>query len=188
MLSVLRTRPVSAARGAVSTCTRTATRSCRVAATRPFTAAAARAPPSLASSSASTRATPVANGLRWYSTGGLPKHYQLVMPALSPTMTQGNLVKWTKKEGDAVAVGDSLAEIETDKAVMDFESVEDGFLAKIFVQDGTKDVVVGKPVCIIVPNKEDVAKFSSYSPSNAAAPPKPAPAPPAPAPAQAQAQ
>lgn len=66
------------------------------------------------------------------------------MPALSPTMTQGNLGVWHKKVGDAISAGDVLVEIETDKAQMDFECQEDGFLAKILVESGTKDVEVNK--------------------------------------------
>ncbi|XP_058730896.1 dihydrolipoyllysine-residue acetyltransferase component 1 of pyruvate dehydrogenase complex, mitochondrial-like [Vicia villosa] len=70
------------------------------------------------------------------------------MPALSPTMTQGNIAKWRKKEGDKIAVGDILCEIETDKATLEFESLEEGFLAKILVPDGSKDVPVGQPIAI----------------------------------------
>ena len=71
-----------------------------------------------------------------------PPHTILNMPALSPTMTQGNLGQWHKKIGDEVAPGDVLVEIETDKAQMDFECQDEGFLAKIFVKEGTKDVIV----------------------------------------------
>jgi pyruvate dehydrogenase E2 component (dihydrolipoamide acetyltransferase) len=69
------------------------------------------------------------------------------MPALSPTMTAGNIGTWQKKVGDAIAPGDVLVEIETDKAQMDFEFQEDGVLAKILKDSGTKDVAVGN-VCI----------------------------------------
>ena len=68
------------------------------------------------------------------------------MPALSPTMTQGAIGTWQKQPGDAIAQGDVLVEIETDKAQMDFECQEEGFLAKILVQSGEKDVPVGR-VC-----------------------------------------
>lgn len=68
------------------------------------------------------------------------------MPALSPTMTQGNIGTWKKKEGDKVAPGDVLVEIETDKATMDLEAQEDGFLAKILLTTGTKDAPIEK-VC-----------------------------------------
>lgn len=71
-----------------------------------------------------------------------PEHNVILMPALSPTMTQGNIGQWAKKEGDAIAPGDVLVEIETDKAQMDFEFQEEGYIAKILVQPGTKDLAV----------------------------------------------
>lgn len=66
------------------------------------------------------------------------------MPALSPTMTQGNITSWKKQVGDEIKVGDSIALIETDKATMDLESQEDGFLAKILIPEGTNDVLISK--------------------------------------------
>lgn len=71
------------------------------------------------------------------------------MPALSPTMSMGNVGTWQKKIGDAVSPGDVLVEIETDKAQMDFECQEEGYLAKIFVEAGTKDIKVGT-VCYMI--------------------------------------
>ena len=68
----------------------------------------------------------------------------MVLPALSPTMEMGTINNWQKKEGDKVAEGDLLAEIETDKATMGFESSEEGYLAKIFIAAGEKDVPIGK--------------------------------------------
>jgi hypothetical protein len=65
------------------------------------------------------------------------------MPSLSPTMERGNIVKWVKAEGDRIAVGDSLCSIETDKATIDFEFQEEGYLAKILVPSGTRDIAVG---------------------------------------------
>lgn len=65
------------------------------------------------------------------------------MPSLSPTMSEGNIAKWNKKEGEKVAVGDVICEIQTDKAVMGYESQEEGYLAKIIVKEGTKGVAVG---------------------------------------------
>ncbi|KAJ9079433.1 pyruvate dehydrogenase complex dihydrolipoamide acetyltransferase component (E2), variant 2 [Entomophthora muscae] len=85
------------------------------------------------------------------------------MPALSPTMTQGNIGTWAKKEGDEITAGDVLVEIETNKAQMDFEFQEDGFIAKILVESGSKDVKVNQPLAILVENKEDVEKFASYT-------------------------
>lgn len=67
-----------------------------------------------------------------------------MLPALSPTMEMGTIIKWQKQEGDKVSEGDLLAEIETDKATMGFESSEEGYLAKIFISEGTKDVPIGK--------------------------------------------
>lgn len=77
------------------------------------------------------------------------------MPALSPTMEEGNLVKWLKKEGDEVAVGDALCEIETDKAVVVMESSDDGILAKILVQEGSRGVRLGTLIALMVDEGED---------------------------------
>ncbi|KAJ7551544.1 hypothetical protein O6H91_06G019800 [Diphasiastrum complanatum] len=104
---------------------------------------------------------------RTYSAADLPAHQEIGMPSLSPTMTQGNIAKWSKKEGDKVAAGDVLCEIETDKATLEMESMEEGYLAKILLDDGTKDIPVGKPIAIFVENEEDVAKFNNYQGSDA---------------------
>ncbi|KAI9870388.1 MAG: pyruvate dehydrogenase complex dihydrolipoamide acetyltransferase component (E2) [Pleopsidium flavum] len=85
------------------------------------------------------------------------------MPALSPTMTAGNIGTWQKKVGDTVAPGDVLVEIETDKAQMDFEFQEDGVLAKILKEAGEKDVAVGNPIAVMVEEGEDVSAFESFS-------------------------
>ena len=79
----------------------------------------------------------------------------ILMPALSPTMEQGKLAKWLKKEGDTVRSGDVLAEIETDKATMEVEAIDDGTLAKILVPDGTDNVAVNTPIAVIVGEGED---------------------------------
>ena len=84
------------------------------------------------------------------------------MPALSPTMEKGNLVKWLKQPGDEINPGDSMADVETDKATVAFESVEAGFMAKILVPDGSSDVVVGTPVAVLAENKDDVDKFKDF--------------------------
>ena len=81
---------------------------------------------------------------------------KLEMPALSPTMSEGNIVSWTKKEGDQVKVGDIICEIQTDKATIGFESVEDGYLAKIFVPKDSKGVEVGKIIGLMVEEKKDL--------------------------------
>ena len=75
---------------------------------------------------------------------------QVLMPALSPTMEKGNLAKWLKKEGDKVKSGDVIAEIETDKATMEVEAVDEGTLGKILVPEGTDDVAVNTPIAVIL--------------------------------------
>jgi pyruvate dehydrogenase E1 component beta subunit len=82
---------------------------------------------------------------------------QVLMPALSPTMEKGNLAKWLKKEGDTVKSGDVIAEIETDKATMEVEAVDEGTLGKILVPEGTADVAVNTPIAVILGEGEDVS-------------------------------
>ncbi|KAJ7535819.1 hypothetical protein O6H91_12G047400 [Diphasiastrum complanatum] len=103
---------------------------------------------------------------RSYAAADLPSHQEIGMPSLSPTMTQGNIAKWQKQEGDQVAAGDVLCEIETDKATLEMESMEEGYLAKILLGDGSKDIQVGQAIAIFVENKEDVAKFKDYQVSD----------------------
>jgi pyruvate dehydrogenase E2 component (dihydrolipoamide acetyltransferase) len=79
----------------------------------------------------------------------------ILMPALSPTMEKGNLSKWLKKEGDAVKTGDVIAEIETDKATMEYEAVDDGVMAKIVVPEGTNDVAVNQLIAVMAQEGED---------------------------------
>ncbi|CAK0785753.1 hypothetical protein CVIRNUC_008964 [Coccomyxa viridis] len=110
--------------------------------------------------------------------GDYPPHSLMGLPALSPTMSQGNIAAWKKKEGEEVAAGDSIAEIETDKATMDWESQDDGFIAKLLVEDGAKDLAVGDPVLVFVEDEEAVAAFKDYSAADAkGAAPKKKPAP-----------
>jgi pyruvate dehydrogenase E2 component (dihydrolipoamide acetyltransferase) len=120
----------------------------------------------------------------------------VLMPALSPTMEKGNLAKWLKKEGDKVKSGDVLAEIETDKATMEVEAIDEGVLAKIVVPAGTNDVPVNDLIAIIAAEGEDVGAAASAGAKPAPAPvsaPTPAPvaaavaAAPTPAPAPAMA-
>jgi pyruvate dehydrogenase E2 component (dihydrolipoamide acetyltransferase) len=99
--------------------------------------------------------------LRRMSTA-LPEHNVLLMPALSPTMTQGNIASWLKKIGDKISPGDAIAELETDKATLGFEAVESGYLAAILVPVGSKDVQVGSPVAVIVEDLASVAAFANY--------------------------
>eukprot|EP01018_Ginkgo_biloba_P015450 Gb_34194 [translate_table: standard] len=92
----------------------------------------------------------------------LPPHQVIGMPSLSPTMTEGNIAKWRKKEGDKVSAGDVLCEIETDKATLDMESMEEGYVAKILRGDGTKEIKVGEVIAIMVEDEDDIAKFKDY--------------------------
>jgi pyruvate dehydrogenase E2 component (dihydrolipoamide acetyltransferase) len=98
----------------------------------------------------------------------------ILMPALSPTMEKGNLAKWLKKEGDKVKSGDVIAEIETDKATMEVEAVDEGTLAKIVVPEGTQDVSVNDVIAVLAGDGEDVKAAVAGA---ASAPPKAAPAP-----------
>ena len=91
---------------------------------------------------------------------------EVLMPALSPTMEKGNLAKWLKKEGDAVKSGDVIAEIETDKATMEVEAVDEGTLGKILVPEGTNDVAVNTPIAMILSEGEDAAALKSAKPSS----------------------
>ena len=93
------------------------------------------------------------------------------MPALSPTMTAGNIAVWKKKVGDAVAAGDVLAEVETDKATMEWEAQDEGVIARILLGDGARDVPVGTPVAVVVDDAADVAAFASYEGGEVAAAP-----------------
>lgn len=115
-----------------------------------------------------------------------PPHLKIPLPALSPTMSMGTVQRWEKKVGDKLSEGDLLAEIETDKATIGFEVQEEGYLAKIMVQEGTRDVPLGTPLCIIVEKQSDIDAFKDYVETGVAEvstpPPPPAPAA-APAPA-----
>jgi pyruvate dehydrogenase E1 component beta subunit len=86
---------------------------------------------------------------------------EVLMPALSPTMEKGNLAKWLKKEGDTVKSGDVIAEIETDKATMEVEAVDEGTLGKILVPEGTNDVAVNTPIAMILADGEDAAALKN---------------------------
>jgi len=101
---------------------------------------------------------------------------ELKMPALSPTMEEGTLAKWLVKEGDTVSSGDILAEIETDKATMEFEAVDEGTIAKILVGEGTDGVKVGTPIAILAGEGEDASAAASAAAPKADATPAPAPA------------
>ncbi|MGO4174704.1 pyruvate dehydrogenase complex dihydrolipoamide acetyltransferase [Bosea sp. TAF32] len=116
----------------------------------------------------------------------------ILMPALSPTMEKGNLAKWLKKEGDTIKSGDIIAEIETDKATMEVEAVDEGILAKIVVPEGTADVAVNEVIGVIAGEGEDAKSISApaaggAAPAKAEAPKAEAPKAEAPAPAAAPA-
>src|SRR5438093_5584996 len=101
---------------------------------------------------------------------------ELKMPALSPTMEEGTLAKWLVKEGDEVKSGDILAEIETDKATMEFEAVDEGKIAKIVVPEGTDEVKVGAVIAIMAEEGEDVSAAANSAPPPTAAEGQPTPA------------
>lgn len=90
----------------------------------------------------------------------MPK--EILMPALSPTMTEGNLAKWTKKEGDKVKAGDVIAEIETDKATMEVEAVDEGVLGKIVIKEGAQQVKVNSIIALLLEDGEDKKVLDSY--------------------------
>ncbi|MEP5088110.1 MAG: biotin/lipoyl-containing protein, partial [Paracoccaceae bacterium] len=118
---------------------------------------------------------------------------EILMPALSPTMEEGTLAKWLVKEGDTVSSGDLLAEIETDKATMEFEAVDEGVVGKIMVAEGTEGVKVNTPIAVLLEDGESAddisapaaapveAPASAPTEAPATAPTSPAPAPAAPA-------
>ncbi len=99
----------------------------------------------------------------------------ILMPALSPTMSEGKLAKWLKREGDAVASGDAVAEIETDKATMEVEVFDDGVLGKILVTAGTEGIAVNTPIAVILEEGEDASAIDAAPPVS-----KPPPKPPQP--------
>ena len=104
---------------------------------------------------------------------------QILMPALSPTMTEGTLARWLKTEGDAVEPGDIVAEVETDKATMEVEAVDEGVLGRILVAEGTESVAINTPIAVLLGEGEDAATIEAPQP--AATPPAAAPPPAAPA-------
>ncbi|MBK8209967.1 MAG: pyruvate dehydrogenase complex E1 component subunit beta [Rhodospirillales bacterium] len=90
---------------------------------------------------------------------------QILMPALSPTMTEGKLAKWAKNEGDKIASGDVLCEIETDKATMEVEAVDEGTLGRILVKDGTENVAVNSPIALLLTEGEDASALDAITES-----------------------
>ena len=90
---------------------------------------------------------------------------EVLMPALSPTMTEGKIARWLKSEGEPVRAGDVLAEIETDKATMEVEAIDEGVLAKIVIPEGTEHVAVNTPIAVIAGNGEDAAPAKQIGPA-----------------------
>ncbi|KAK7131108.1 hypothetical protein R3I94_016290 [Phoxinus phoxinus] len=132
------------------------------------------APPAAPPSPAAPTAAPAAPQVPGSS---YPPHLKVLLPALSPTMTMGTVQRWEKKVGEKLSEGDLLAEIETDKATIGFEVQEEGYMAKIMIAEGTRDVPLGTPLCIIVEKESDISAFADYVESGVAASPPPAPAP-----------
>jgi biotin carboxyl carrier protein len=98
-----------------------------------------------------------------YTFASYPAHIKLAMPALSPTMKNGTIAKWSKQPGDKLGPGDVLCEVETDKASVGFEMQEDGYLAKILLPEGAKDVPVGQIVAILVDSADKVKAFENFT-------------------------
>src|SRR6184192_3487475 len=96
---------------------------------------------------------------------------EVLMPALSPTMTEGKIARWVKNVGEPVHAGDVLAEIETDKATMEVEAVDEGVLAKIVIPEGTDHVPINTPIAVIAENGEDVGTAAAKPPRQQPAPP-----------------
>ncbi|XP_044775121.1 dihydrolipoyllysine-residue acetyltransferase component of pyruvate dehydrogenase complex, mitochondrial isoform X10 [Neomonachus schauinslandi] len=108
----------------------------------------------------------------------LPPHQKVPLPSLSPTMQAGTIARWEKKEGEKINEGELIAEVETDKATVGFESLEECYMAKILVAEGTRDVPVGAIICITVEKPEDIEAFKNYTlDSSAASTPQAAAAP-----------
>merc|ERR1712137_216749 len=101
-----------------------------------------------------------------------PPHIVMPMPALSPTMEKGNLARWTKKVGERIESGDVIANIETDKSEMSWDVSEEGYLAKVLVEDQTEDIPVGQVVAVICEEEEDISAFESWKPEEKSAAPK----------------
>lgn len=116
-------------------------------------------------------AVPAAAATSW------PPHQVQGMPALSPTMEQGNLARWNVKVGDKIEADGVIAEVETDKAVVDFEATDDAYVAALLVAEGEKNIAVGKPVIVLVEEESDVAAFANFTAADAGAEPAAAGAP-----------
>src|SRR5215469_3783056 len=142
-------------------------------------------PSSRPSSTASTGSCMLPSSRGWRRTDGGPGGWpacaghdnwesgmsiQILMPALSPTMEEGKLAKWLVKEGDEVHSGDILAEIETDKATMEFEAVDEGRVGKLLVEEGAEGVKVNQPIATLLQNSEDPSASGPPQPIRVSAP------------------
>ena len=94
---------------------------------------------------------------------------EILMPALSPTMTEGNLARWLKAEGDPVAAGEVIAEIETDKATMEIEAIDEGTLGRILVAEGAEGIAVNTPIALLLAEGEDASALDRAAPPAAPA-------------------
>ncbi|XP_009774567.1 dihydrolipoyllysine-residue acetyltransferase component 2 of pyruvate dehydrogenase complex, mitochondrial-like isoform X1 [Nicotiana sylvestris] len=142
---------------------------------------AAIAPSASTASMAFMRGSQVPSRRCFSTASDFPPHQEIGMPSLSPTMTEGNIARWLKKEGDKVSPGEVLCEVETDKATVEMECMEEGYLAKILRGDGASSIKVGEVIAITVEEEDDIAKFKDYQPSTSDATPSPkAPPPPTP--------
>src|SRR5215831_4017408 len=121
--------------------------------------------------------SPTAEGDDGRRRGGGAMPIQILMPALSPTMTEGNLLRWLKKEGDEVRSGDVLAEIETDKATMEYEAVDDGRLGRILVPEGAQAIKVNQPIALLLAKGEDISALEEVTEAPTKAIPAVAPEP-----------
>ncbi|XP_009603038.1 dihydrolipoyllysine-residue acetyltransferase component 2 of pyruvate dehydrogenase complex, mitochondrial-like [Nicotiana tabacum] len=140
------------------------------------------APSASTASMAFMRGSQVPSGRCFSTASDFPPHQEIGMPSLSPTMTEGNIARWLKKEGDKVSPGEVLCEVETDKATVEMECMEEGYLAKILRGDGTSSIKVGEVIAITVEEEDDIAKFKDYQPSTLDATPSPKAPPPPPPP------
>ncbi|GLE10028.1 hypothetical protein PINS_up022002 [Pythium insidiosum] len=102
------------------------------------------------------------NALVARSFSSYPPHEVVGLPALSPTMEQGNLASWRLKEGDKISAGDIICQIETDKAVVDFEAQDDMYLAKILVPEGTENILIGQPIMVTTDEEEHLAGLKDF--------------------------
>ncbi len=103
----------------------------------------------------------------WRALSDMPEHKILSMPKLSPTMETGTIQEWVKAEGDRIEAGDTLAEIETDKATMSYEYNDEGYLAKVWLEAGATDVPIGTPMGVVVEEEDDIAAFADFQPPQA---------------------